>query len=266
MTLTEEQRAALRARRQAKIAPAQEPEQEPEQELEQEIRAQDDIEHTRNGYGADVERQQALERIAQEYEQEYESEEYLDAQDIPLVGWEGKVNFDSGLASMLAPTPVQPMQLVRGFAVKPGMTPEQLEDLSEMIHTYIGVIPRRIGNYAGRWVKVIGCVVQPVAGTKNTANRLTGEVEKVNLQWDVPLFKLASVDQDTGMHIVVAGGGRYGLQFAMEMTALFGPGDWKHPRMMFVSQEERTGIDEDGKESPRRMYRFNHRRPTSEDK
>ena len=259
MALSQAQKDALRARRQARtVEPAEDVSRETPQEEEHSYTRADEQKDIANGAYYNQLAQEQLSQIEQEAYNDVDPDELEEVESIP---WQSD---SSQLSSMLAP--IEPMQLVRGFTVKPGMTPEQLEDLSEMIHTYIGVIPRKIGNYAGRWVRVIGCVVQPTSGMKNIVNRETGEVTQQFLKWDIPLFKLASIDQDTGMHIVMSGGGRYGLQFAMEMTALFGPGDWKHPRMVFVSQEERTGVDEYGHEGPRRMYRFNHRRPTSEDK
>lgn len=155
----------------------------------------------------------------------------------------------------------EPAPLVRGLVIPEQATQEQKERIVEMIFSYIGVTPRAIDAYCGRWLKCIGAVVAPLSGEVEVLDEYTNEVKLQTIQWDSPMFKLDSIDDITGLNVVIAGGGASGKKFAHAMTQLFGPGDWKTPMLIFISQEARQGVNKrTGELEPRRLYRFAHRR------
>ena len=154
----------------------------------------------------------------------------------------------------------EPQPLVRGLVIPENATQEQKEAILEMVFSYIGVTPRAIDAYCGRWLKCLGAVVAPLSGEVEVIDDI-GEVKIQTIQWDSPMFKLDAIDDITGMNVIIAGGGASGKKFAHAMTALFGPGDWKQPVLVFISQEQRQGINRrSGQLEPRRLYRFAHRR------
>lgn len=148
--------------------------------------------------------------------------------------------------------------VIEGVRVTEGLSEDELETLSENIFSYAGVVPRPIDGYTGRWLICLGAALMPVEHDtgESYVDESTGEVRTRILRWTAPLFKLAIIDDMTGMHVVLSGGGKYGRLFARQMTGMFGAGDWKKPKEVFISQEARKG--DDGQ--PRRMYRFMHRR------
>jgi hypothetical protein len=177
-----------------------------------------------------------------------------DFQPLPLL--EDRDFLEEDTTSLATYTPVSPMQTVEGFQVTPNMSNDQKELMYESISTYIGVIPLTVDQFIGQWLICKGCVVQPIQS--ETTDEESGEVS--TKKWVKPLFKI--IDPEHKHEVVIGGGGKYGLEFARNMTSLFGPGDWQTPKMIKVSQEARTGSDG----SPRRLYRFNFKRVTEGEK
>jgi hypothetical protein len=145
------------------------------------------------------------------------------------------------------------------------MQAERKIELVDMVYTYIGVTPRPVDAYCGRWLKCLGVVLAPVTAEvterdsitgEPIVDQITGEVATRAMTWQQPLVKLDAVDDVTDEHIILFGGGAAGKRFAMEMTKLFGPGDWARPRRLFISQEARQGVGKGGKLEPRRLFRF----------
>lgn len=148
------------------------------------------------------------------------------------------------------------------------MSREEKVQRFDMVYSYIGVIPRPIDNYVGRWIKCLGAVLAPITGDvtvrgpngQAVINQDTGEVMTRQITWTQPLFKLESIDDATQEHVILFGGGASGKRFAMNMTDLFGPGDWAEPREIFISQEQRQAVARNGQGTePHRLYRFNSR-------
>jgi hypothetical protein len=167
----------------------------------------------------------------------------LEELSIPLdLAYTGIPEEEENTQTALVPV-AQSMQTIEGLSFPPNLSEEQKEVLYESISSYIGVIPKPVDEYIGQWLVCLGAVVQPI--TNETTDEETGEVRTQS--WVKPLFKIAD-----GKEIILGGGGKYGLEFARNMTNLFGAGDWTTPRMIRVTQEARTG--QDG--TPRRMYRF----------
>lgn len=151
-----------------------------------------------------------------------------------------------------------PVGIVRGLDIESvELDLEQKETLAEMVFSYVGQTPRDLVKYTGRWIKCLGCVIAPVEAEVPEIDRESGEVLMRPLQWDIPMFKLDVIDDETGMNVVIAGGGVKGKQFARTMNALYGPGDWDKPKEIFITQEERRGINrQTGDSEPHRLYRF----------
>lgn len=148
--------------------------------------------------------------------------------------------------------------IVERFAIPADADEETVYEVSQMLYTYIGVVPVHIAKFTNKWLKVVGCVVQPLEG--DVINERSGEVTHV--KWNRPLFKLDRVDQDTGRNVVIYGGGLRGLQLARhfnEIAAHFGRpvGDWKRPRMLYIETETRGNAHV--------MYGFSHRACTDEE-
>jgi hypothetical protein len=152
------------------------------------------------------------------------------------------------------------LPIVHGLTITPTMTIEERESVTEVIFSYVGAIPRKVDSYTGRWLRCLGCVLMPVEGDV-TRRDDEGVIATRHMKWDVPLFKLASIDDETQMNVIISGGGRYGFIFAKTLTDLFGPGDWATPKEILISQEAREGVNpKTGNKEPRRMYRFAYRR------
>lgn len=126
----------------------------------------------------------------------------------------------------------------------PNLSSDQKADVLESVYSYTGVTPRDFAKYVNKWTELLGCCVAPI----ETTNEDTGEIRR----FDVPLFKVNKIDEDTGQNVILSGGGRAGKQFAQNMNNLFGVGDFGRTIYMWVTQEERKGQDGE----PRRMYRF----------
>jgi hypothetical protein len=174
----------------------------------------------------------------------------VDDQDAPIFVDEEE---DTTALVPFAPTSVQ---TVEGFQVTPNMTNDQKEEMYESISTYIGVIPLTVDQFIGQWLVCKGCVVQPIQS--ETTDEESGEVSMK--KWVKPLFKIIHPEHKS--EVIIGGGGKYGLEFARNMTSLFGPGDWQKWKMIKVTQEARQGSDG----SPRRLYRFNFKRYTEGEK
>lgn len=148
--------------------------------------------------------------------------------------------------------PIETPAIVEGFRVEDNMTLEQVEDLTEQVYTYIGVEPRHIGQYTGRKLRMIGSVAVPLEG--EVTDKPTGEVHYV--KWVQPRFKLASIDDVTGEHVILYGGGKNGLAFVRLMTSLYGPGDWRTPKEVTVTMQVRDNAHV--------LYHFMHKRVKDE--
>lgn len=141
---------------------------------------------------------------------------------------------------------------IEGFKIDPTMSEDDIEILYENISSYIGVIPKDIGQYINHWLECYGCVVQPIEN--KYINELSGE--EINDSWVKPLFKVK--DPEDGKIIIVSGGGKNGLQFARNMNNVFKIGDFNRPKLIQVSQENRTSANKQtGEKEPHRLYRFN---------
>jgi hypothetical protein len=195
------------------------------------------------------EQTQLSEQVARAFVEEHEN---MDVEDIPW-GDPSELTPDVSPSRFVEEYNPNIMQVVEGVTLdfSQGASPE-LKALVEQAHSYIGVIPRKMDAYAGRWITMTGAVVLPIS--HQVINEETGEVGPMR-RWKTPLFKLDAKDDVTGLPVILNGGGRYGLQFAREMNVLYGVGDWEMPLEVFISQEGRTAKDG----SPRRMYRFAYR-------
>lgn len=177
-------------------------------------------------------------------------EEEKSWEDTPLPGVDEYAQFAT--PESMSVVPYQELSIVEGLSIPPTMTEDQKDKLLESIFSYVGVTPQKIDSKINRWLKCLGCAVMPLQKEQGIDEE-TGEVQV--LQWHVPLFKLDIIDQDTGSHIIVSGGGKNGLRFARSMTTMFGAGDWSRPKWIRFNQENRVG--EDGQ--PRRLYRVEYR-------
>jgi hypothetical protein len=140
------------------------------------------------------------------------------------------------------------LQTVEGMRFLPNMTEDEKEEMYESISSYIGVIPKACDEYIGQWLVCKGAVVQPITSTDEES----GEVKN----WVKPLFKV--IDPEHNHEIIIAGGGKYGLEFARNMTSMFGAGDWTRAKVIRITQEARQGTNkETGQPEPHRLYRFN---------
>lgn len=144
-----------------------------------------------------------------------------------------------------------------------------LDDVLEMRQSYLGVKPRKAGDFVGRWITCLGCMVIPMERSKEVIDKETGEVIQKKLRWNAVLFKLDKIDDETGMNVIMSGGGQSVMELAMLYAIRGKIGDWDAPREIFVSQEERQiskqqwdGLSKEVREltSPGRMYRIVDRR------
>lgn len=181
----------------------------------------------------------------------------VEVSDIP---WNDPNTFhdDDMNADIRALTVPMSTAIVERFAIPENADEDMVYEISEMLYTYVGVVPVHLAKHTNKWLKVIGCVVQPLEG--DVINERSGEVTHV--KWNRPLFKLDRVDQDTGRNVVIYGGGLRGLQLARhfnEIAAHFGRpvGDWKRPRMLYIETETRGNAHV--------MYGFSHRACTDEE-
>lgn len=187
--------------------------------------------------------------------------EYIQTPDSRVYGLAFNQSDAQSLALETAPDGVDVSSITSGIASIPGlalkdsMSIEHRMELISMVTSYLGVVPRKAMNYVGRKLTCIGCVVAPITGNVRRIDESTGEVITESLTWYSPLFKLSEIDPETDEHIIVAGGGNQALQLARGLVATIGAGDWPRPMEIKFSQEERQGVDEFGRNVPRRMMR-----------
>jgi hypothetical protein len=162
----------------------------------------------------------------------------------------------------------QERPLVYGLNIPQDATWDEKMRILEDVYTYVGAQAVEPDGYVNKWLECLGCVVMPVNAdvTDPASEENGGEITTTNIDWEVPLFKLAEKNRE-GEHIIIGGGGASGKRFAQQMTSIFGPGDWKTPVEIRITQEARQGISATtGRIEPRRRYIFGFRRIRQEGK
>lgn len=267
MPLTDEQRQALRekaasAKTQSKLPPSDVSRETPEPIVGQPehpaMKEEKDTEQERYYSRADQEADQSLaDYWEEESKRRAAAPHQVDLDDVP---WDGTSTFhDEDMnADVRSLTVPMNTSIVERFSIPESADEDTVYAISEMLYTYVGSVPAHIAKYTNKWLKVVGCVVQPLEG--DVVNERTGEVSHV--KWNRPLFKLDRIDQDTGRNVVIYGGGLRGLQLARHFNEIafhFGRsvGDWKRPRMLYIETEQRGNAHV--------MYGFTHRACTDEE-
>ena len=148
-----------------------------------------------------------------------------------------------------------------GIELTPEATDQEIDRVVELVQSYIGVKPRKVGDYLNMWLPCIGCIIAPFERARKRKDS-NGEEYTSYLRWKAPLFKLLWKDEVTGQHVIITGGGQNAMDFAKRYAHLGRAGDWRYPKEILFSQEERQITDEaTGEVKPGRMYRIDVRSP-----
>jgi hypothetical protein len=155
-----------------------------------------------------------------------------------------------------------------GLAIQASASDEEIDAMVELVQSYVGVKPEKVGNRTGEWMLAIGCALVPfereMIRKSKEINPDTGEVFEgeysVTKKWKAPLFKLAEINKQ-GQHVILSGGGGNAVDFVKRYAGLGRAGDWKTPKEIMFSSEEREIEDEHGVKKPGRMYRIDIRTP-----
>lgn len=158
------------------------------------------------------------------------------------------------------------IQLAHGLVIDVNATDmEIVEGLLDMRQSYIGVPAKDPGQYVNMWLRCVGCMVVPMERHVPVIDRQTGEERDTIKRWDSVLFKLEKEDPDTGMNVIIKGGGVSAYEWAMTQAKMGNAGDWNKIREIRFFQEAiavkrqkynmQTGQVEDSSTTGR-MYRL----------
>lgn len=152
---------------------------------------------------------------------------------------------DSTSDKAIALTTPKGIMLAEGLYIEAGQGFKAMR-LTSMVTSYTGVKPRKVMEYAGRWLRIIGCVYAPFERTTMKLNYQTGEKEPVIRRWKSPLFKLDEIDSATGQNVILTGGGQSAHELLKQWADAGIVGDFPQGEKVevFFSIEQREGVDE----------------------